>query len=222
MHILTLIIKENIMKYIFIAGAPGSKWSSVSKNIRASASIAKSDYSDERTYWHDASGSLQLMHSGAYWDPGMEFGEEFDELNTLTKDKCEAEFDRPFDPTCSKIKIIKSHVFCNHLDFIKNTWPDCPIILVHRTDDSCLGWWVKCGQFDITYPLYHSYYSNLRTMANIIKNQNDGIATFSKQNSCTTMLNNAQVCNELQLLVPGQEQIYLNDDVEVQIYHNQS
>jgi len=34
------------MKYIFVAGAPGSKWSSVVKNIYYSESIDRSDYSD--------------------------------------------------------------------------------------------------------------------------------------------------------------------------------
>ena len=50
------------MKYIFIAGAPGSKWSSVSKNIYYSPDIDRTDYSDARTYWHDAPGTLELMH----------------------------------------------------------------------------------------------------------------------------------------------------------------
>ena len=36
------------MKYIFLAGAPGSKWSSVAKNIYYSADIDRSDYRDER------------------------------------------------------------------------------------------------------------------------------------------------------------------------------
>ena len=60
------------MKYIFVAGAPGSKWSSVVKNIYYSPSVDQSDYSDARTYYHDASGQRELMHLGAYFDPGME------------------------------------------------------------------------------------------------------------------------------------------------------
>ena len=60
------------MKYIFIAGAPGSKWSSMCKNIYYSPSIDRSDYSNERTYYDAASGKMELMHLGAYFDPGME------------------------------------------------------------------------------------------------------------------------------------------------------
>ena len=51
------------MKYIFVAGAPGSKWSSVCKNIYFSDSIDQSDYSKDREYWHDADGGkMHLMH----------------------------------------------------------------------------------------------------------------------------------------------------------------
>ena len=139
------------MKYIFVAGAPGSKWSSVCKNIYYSDSIDQSDASEEREYWHDAGGELDLMHIGAYFDPGMEFGDFFDDLNKYTKEECEAEFDRPFSG--EGVRIVKSHVFAHHIDFLKENWPDCPIILVHRDDDACLGWWVRCGHFDITYPL---------------------------------------------------------------------
>jgi len=129
------------MKYIFVTGAPGSKWSSVTKNIYHSSSIDRSDYSDARTYYHDASGQMELMHLGSYFDPGMEFGDFFDNLDQHTKEQCEAEFDRPFSG--SGVRIIKSHVFSHHLEFIKHTWPDCAIVLVHRSSDSCLGWWVS-------------------------------------------------------------------------------
>lgn len=163
------------MKYIFVAGAPGSKWSSVVKNIYYSTSIDNSDYSDERTYYHDASGKLELMHLGAYFDPGMEFGNNFDDLDQFSKEECEAMFDEPFSG--EGIRIIKSHVFAHHINFLKKTWPDCPIIVVHRDDDACLGWWVKCGHFNISYPKYDKYYKDLRTMATIISKQNKDLLT---------------------------------------------
>lgn len=161
------------MKYIFCAGAPGSKWSSLIKNIYYSPSVDRTDYTEARTYYHDAPGWMDLMHLGAYFDPGMEFGEFFDELDQYTKEECEAEFDRPFSG--EGVRIIKSHVFAHHIDFIKATWPDCPIILAHRDDDAALGWWVKCGHFNITYPKYDRYYHNLRDMAQIITKQNQDI-----------------------------------------------
>lgn len=166
------------MKYIFIAGAPGSKWSSVNKNIYWSPSIDHSDYSPKREYYHDAGGEMDLMHIASYFDPGMEFGDFFDDLESYTVPQCEAEFDRPFDPEDGRIKIIKSHVFCNHIPTLKERWPDCPIVLVWRDNDACLGWWVKCGHFNITYPEYGPYYENLKKMGVIIEQQNHGIAPY--------------------------------------------
>ena len=164
------------MKYIFMAGAPGSKWSSVAKNIYFSPDIDRSDASSQREYWHDASGTRQLMHMGAYFDPGMEF-DLSQQMNLESKKHLEEFFDSAFAADGTGIRIIKSHIFAHHVDFIKETWPDCPIVLVHRPDDACLGWWVKCGHFDITYPKYDVYYKDLRHMAGIIAQQNADILT---------------------------------------------
>ena len=204
------------MKYIFIAGAPGSKWSSVVKNIYFSPNINHSDYSEARTYWHDASGKMDLMHLGAYWDPEMEFGRFFHRLNEHDHYQCETEFDAPFSG--GGVKIIKSHVFANHIDYIKTTWPDCPIVLAHRPDDACLGWWVKCGQFDITYPSY-GYYQDFRNMAEMIQQQNTGIVAAMRKYSGQTPLNNHQLCDILNIAQPPAEyhQDYGQSDVRVTV-----
>jgi len=62
------------MKYIFVVGAPGSKWSSVVKNIYFSPDIDRSDYSEDRKYAHHAG----VMHIGAYFayysvEPGVTY-----------------------------------------------------------------------------------------------------------------------------------------------------
>jgi len=204
------------MKYIFVAGAPGSKWSSVVKNIYWSKDIDHTDYSEARTYWHDASGHLELMHTGAYFDPEMEFGRFFHRLHEYDHYQCETEFDAPFSGT--GIKIIKSHVFANHIDYIKETWPDCPIVLAHRPDDACLGWWVKCGQFDITYPSY-GYYKGFRDMAQKIQQQNAGIVAAMRKYSGHTPLNNHQLCDILNIAQPPVEynQDYGQSDVRVTV-----
>jgi hypothetical protein len=204
------------MKYIFVAGAPGSKWSSVVKNIYYSPSLDTSDYSDERTYHHDASGKMELMHLGAYFDPGMEFDLP-PNLFTLSKDALEDIFNSAF--TGEGIRIIKSHIFANNIDFLKACWPDCPIILVHRPDDACLGWWVKCGHFTITYPKYDQYYIDLRTMANIIKEQNAGIVSATMKYSNKNALNNTMLCNMLNIEQPPVEyqQHYGASDVRVTV-----
>ena len=205
------------MKYIFVAGAPGSKWSSVVKNIYYSPDIDSSDYTDARTYYHDASGKRELMHLGVYFDPGMEFGDFFDHLDQHTKSQCEAEFDRPF--LGSGVRIVKSHVFADHIDYIKQTWPDCPVVLVHRDDDACLGWWVKCGHFDITYPLYHEYYRDLRTMAGIIRDQNEGIVAAQLRYPGRNPLTNHELARMLSIRVPPEEyaQDYGQSNVRVTV-----
>jgi hypothetical protein len=203
------------LKYIFVAGAPGSKWSSVVKNIYYSPDVDQSDYSDARTYWHDASGELDLMHLGAYFDPGMEFGDFFRNLSEYSKDECEAEFDRPFSG--SGVRIIKSHVFMYHIDFIRKTWPDCPIVLVHRGDDACLGWWVKCGHFAITYPSYAKYYKDLSHMAQEIAQQNSAMRPVWDLASFVS--NNQELCDQLHIAAPPEQyqQVYADSKVRVKV-----
>ena len=206
------------MKYIFVSGAPGSKWSSVVKNIYYSPDIDSSDYSDARTYYHDASGTMDLMHLGVYWGPAMEFGDQFEQLDQYTKEQNEAEFDRPFSG--EGIRIIKSHVFGYHIDYIKQTWPDCPIVLIDRSDDACLGWWVKCGHFNITYPLYNKYYIDLKNMAQIIKRQNEGIASAITHYSGTrkTPQTNLELCSVLGIAPPDNYiQHYQSNDIKVTV-----
>lgn len=204
------------MKYIFVAGAPGSKWSSVVKNIYYSPSLDCSDYSDERTYYHDASGKLELMHLGAYFDPGMEFDLPPD-LMTLSKDALEDIFNSAF--TGEGVRIIKSHIFAHNIDFLKACWPDCPIILVHRPDDACLGWWVKCGHFNITYPKYDKYYKDLRTMANIIGEQNQDILDAYWHREGTEPATNHELAKVLGIQSPPLQyaQDYATNDIRVKV-----
>ena len=205
------------MKYIFMTGAPGSKWSSVSKNIYYSPDIDRTDYSDARTYYHDASGTMQLMHMGAYFDPGMEFGGFFDQIDRYTREQCEAEFDRPF--TGTGVRIIKSHVFAHNIDFLKDHWPESPIILVQRPDDACLGWWVKCGHFTITYPKYDQYYQNLRTMSQIIPTQNRAIQAAIWRYKGYVVNSNRELAKALNIQQPPAEyeQNYGADDIRVTV-----
>lgn len=206
------------MKYIFVAGAPGSKWSSVVKNIYYSPSIDQTDYRDDRTYYHDASGSMQLMHLGAYFDPGMEFGLPTS-LNTLSKGAAESIFDSPFNGT--GVRIIKSHIFSyiEHIKYLRENWPDCPIVLVHRDNDACLGWWVRCGHFNITYPSYDWYYRNLREMSKFIDNQNEGIQLAMNEFNPVQVYTNLRLTLTLGIKPPPKEyaQYYADNDITVKV-----
>ena len=207
------------MKYIFMAGAPGSKWSSVAKNIYPSASIDCTDHSVDRQYFHDATGRTELMHMGAYWDPGMEFGNWFDNgFGKRSREGHEKEFDRPFSGTGTRI--IKSHWFSyrQNIDFLKATWPDSPVVLVYRPTDACLGWWVKCGHFDITYPNYQ-HYNDLRFMAGVIQAQNIGITDSALKYSGKHPLTNHELARMLNISQPPDQyqQDYGASDVRVTV-----
>lgn len=195
--------------YILMTGAPGSKWSSVVKNIYWSADINHTDYTDERTYWHDADtpGTPQLMHTGAYWDPGMEFEPD--------------NWDGPFENN-GKTKIVKSHVFAHDLEFLKEY--GYPIILVYRWDVDCLDWWIKCGEFNITYPLYDEYYKDLTQMQKEIKRQNADITKFITENidKVRRVRNNHQLCANLDIELPPEDMYKFHDydkkGVKVYVY----
>jgi hypothetical protein len=204
------------LKYIFVAGAPGSKWSSVVKNIYYSPDVDRSDDSSQRSYAHSAAYAGQPMHMGSYFDPGMEFGSWFDQLDQHNKEQCEQEFDRPFSGT--GVRIIKSHMFMYHVGFLKQNWPDCPIVLVHRGDDACLGWWVRCGGFKITYPDYTKYYRDLDFMAEEIARQNASMRPYWDLGSF--VYDNHQLCDRLSLTHPPVEyqQTYADHKVRVKVY----
>lgn len=203
------------MKYIFVAGAPGSKWSSVVKNIYYSPSIDRSDYRDEWTYYHDASGKMELMHLGAYFDPGMACPLPED-LSTLNREQLEELFAYPFSKEEQGVRIIKSHCFSENIPHLRKLFPEVPIVLVHRGDDACLGWWVKCGHFDITYPDYHEYFKDLKHMAQLIKRQNLAIVNAA-MNTGKVPYDNLELCKLLGIEPPPQEygQVYEYADIKV-------
>lgn len=199
-------------KYIFIVGAPGSKWSSIAKNIYYSPNIDRTDFNDNRTYAHSANGESNVMHIGAYFDPGMEFGQWFDRIEEFDVLSCETEFNRPFNGTGTRI--IKSHVLSNHIDYLKRTWPDCRVVLVHRNNESCLDWWTKCGGFDITYPKYDMYYKDLNTMSEKIAEQNKNILAAWDNYMGVEINDNLALCNVLEIEHPPsnyQQQYNIND-----------
>lgn len=206
------------MKYIFVAGAPGSAWSSVVKNIYYSPSIDRSDYSDDRTYWHDATGTKQLMHLGAYFDPGMEF-ELPESMSTLTRKQAEQIFDAPFSG--QGVRIIKSHIFSykDNIDYLRELWPECPVVLVYRESNAAIGWWVRCGQFDITYPKYDVYYKDLKAVTKIVDRQNAGIVQAMDQLKPHRVYNNYRLALMLGIKLPPSEyrQSYVESNIEVSV-----
>ena len=186
------------------------------KNIYYSPDVDRSDDNTQRSYAHPGAYAGQPMHLGSYFDPGMEFGSWFDQLDQHSPKACEDEFDRPFSGT--GVRIIKSHMFMYHVGFLKQTWPDCPIVLVHRGDDACLGWWVRCGGFKITYPDYTKYYQDLDFMAQEISRQNASMRPYWDLGSF--VYGNHQLCDRLRLAHPPAQyqQTYADHKVRVKVY----
>lgn len=204
------------MKYIFVAGVPGSRWSSVVKNIYFSPSIDCSDYDPEDTYAHSAAYNGAVMHLGTYFDPGQPYGSWFDRMPNHSRSQCEQEFDRPFCGT--GVKIIKSHQFCYHIDFLKKHWPASPVVMVYRADQASFDWWLTCGGFSITYPDYTKYYQTLEFMQQEIHRQNTAMmAHWSKGKS---VRDNQELCSVLQIQpAPAQyQQCYAENDLAVRVY----
>lgn len=192
------------MKYIFITGAPGSKWSRVAKSLWMSDDV---DRSDDRSQYNNE----RVSHCGAYFGPSMEYGDKFDvPFDQFTKEQLEAEFDKPFSG--NGIRIIKSHHFAYNLEYIKKNWPDCPIVLVQREDDSCFTWWTLAGGFDINYPNY-SWYQNFDTMYKQICKQNFEIKKFRKNNPYILTHGNYHLCDLIGIKKPTIYDPY--DDVNV-------
>jgi len=202
------------LKYIFVTGAPGSKWSSVVKNIYSSSSIDQTDSVADRIYSHADQYNGQPMHIGAYWDPGMEF--DFPEnIESMSKYSLEAIFDAPF--TGPGLRIIKSHTLSHHIDFIRKTWPDCPVVLVYRNDDACLGWWVRCGGFNISYPNYHPYYRNLDNMAVQIDRQNADILKAWNLYPGACPVNNYELAHMLDLVFNLDSAVHNYEQADIKV-----
>lgn len=182
------------MKYIFVAGAPGSKWSAIVKNIYYSHGVDRSDYRDE---WTFRKGPIEF-HYGAYFDPGMthHLPEHF---STLTRLEIENIFDSPFITANNGVRIIKSHIFSNNIDFLRAAFPECPILTVYRSNEECYNWWVNIGNFEISYPNYLPFYKNLNEMRKRIEIQNRGILDAWSKHPSKSVDNIEQLLDMLQL-----------------------
>jgi hypothetical protein len=84
-----------------------------------------------------------------------------------------------------------------------------------------LGWWVKCGHFDISYPDYAEYYKDLKEMSSIITKQNAGIVQAQDQYrlDMSTVHNNRELARALGIDAPPleYEQYYHSNDIKVTI-----
>lgn len=161
---------------IFIAGAPGSKWSAVAHALMYADDVNLSDISLDRSHKES-----RALHFGNYFGPGMEFGRGFVDLTSFSKDELLTEFAAPFREA-GGVKLLKSHFFSRHLFFLAETFPKARFVLVHRPDSACLEWWKQAGGFSIQFPDY-TWYGDLDRMSAQISLDNEGILDFAKSRS---------------------------------------
>lgn len=187
-------------KYILMTGAPGSKWSSVARTIYFSPDVDRSDASTEREY------NKHAHHTGAYWDPGMEFGIEREE------------WDKPFSGT--GYRIIKSHTFAHELRALR--YYAHPIVMVYRNDFECMNQWMAAGGFDITYPNYRPYYKDPENMYRHIVWQNRDIMDFIQDNrkKVKRINSNLQLCDVLGIRHPTEYPYPSDNDKGYHNYHS--
>ncbi|GAA2405184.1 hypothetical protein GCM10010191_11230 [Actinomadura vinacea] len=160
---------------IFITGAPGSKWSGIAHALSYAEPVNRSDISEDRTYV----GEVGVVHLGNYFGPGMEHGEDFDRLSRLDKEDLVTELAKPFSRPGGTM-IMKSHLFSRHLDHLRALFPKARMLLVHRSEEECLDWWIDCGGFDISFPDY-SWYQNLDNMRVQIARDNSALMDFTRR-----------------------------------------
>ena len=107
-------------------------------------------------------------HKGVYFGTGMEFEADLDII------------DQPFSGTGTRL--YKSHEWAYQLDEIKARFPDAWIVMVYASNNICFEWWKQAGGFDIPYPNYDWYHSDIVMKARI-REQNDAMLRFGVQNN---------------------------------------
>jgi hypothetical protein len=147
---------------IFLTGAPGSKWSTIAHAISFADQINNSDVRPDRSY----SGNRAPLHFGNYFGPGMEYGNDFDRLDELPKADLLEQLRLPYSEP-GGIRLLKSHLFSRHLPYLKAIFPRARFVLVYRTDDECLDWWLEAGGFSISFPDY-SWYREIDRLVELI------------------------------------------------------
>jgi hypothetical protein len=216
---------ENIDTYegedlIFMTGSPGSRWSSTYKFMSENDSINTSDHKQGKTWDKDVRQGKEFLkianHRGTYWGPYNSHGKNFDKLNTLTKEEIISEFMYPFD-NWDKIKVIKSHWFSYHIEYLSFLFPKAKIVSCYANDIDCFYWWHKCGGWGISYPNYYWYENDTRLLEKI-KEENYRILKFNRERKVNFQtLSLYELYNSLNLSNDKEEykNIYVKSEVAI-------
>jgi hypothetical protein len=168
----------------WFTGAPGSKWSGTANILQSiqQLNFNTSDRTSEREYTHTGPTPLarSITHTGVYFGPGHGVGEHWDRLSLLDPASIVREINKEWSDNSYGNLLVKSHFLSHHLDFISETFPDDPIIMIFRPDQKCEQGWFGAGGWNILYPNYRPYYKDDDTMKSMIAEHNKLMLNFCK------------------------------------------
>ena len=154
-------------------GVPGSKWSGILKAINVTDEVINMsndaiECKHGLTFYHTQAKTNKHygFHYGTYWGPYHELGKTFDNIHLMSKKDIIIEFAKAFQ-NWDKLKLVKSHWFLYHLDFLIDMFPKVRIIGCYLPDDISFRWWHKLGGWDITYPPYDWYVDDTKMQEDI-------------------------------------------------------
>lgn len=158
----------NLPNRIFVTGAPGCKWTSVTHLLETVPGANTSDRSPNRCYDHD----VFQGHHGAYFGlPHRNY--EFD-----------CKMDREYIDSAFQLsgpgKFIKGHDWGYFLNDLKTTFTEDWLLMVQRDSIDCFAWWNNHGGYSTKYPSYESYGGNAGMMGEIMK-LNEMYSDFAQQ-----------------------------------------
>jgi hypothetical protein len=145
---------------IFMIGLPGSGWSKMDNLLRCCSKF-KANKSDYEGRWESyGNNRLYREHKGAFWDPGMEYGEGFDDLRNHTKETFVEQCLGPYtDINEHDNYFVKSHFFAekHNLEWLDTNFPNNKMIFVLRPKEYCDDRWLSTMTFAKNYPKYTAW-----------------------------------------------------------------
>lgn len=152
------------MKYVFIAGLPGSCWGWPTTYMKQASNLA--DQTCGKPWRINNNRPCLASHEGnVFAGPYHEIGEQFDALDLYpSKEAIFAEIDRAYEPTDQHlIRFVQCHWFASQLDWIAENLPEVDILMTLRNPEMCYNAWHASGGWNIEYPSY-KWYVNSQNM----------------------------------------------------------
>ena len=196
---------------IFYIAVPGSGWAKLSLLLGCCAklNLNKSDRRGDREETGKQGDTGCVHHKGAFWDPLMEFGEGFDDLEkNHTKESFIKECMRPFTVINDQNYLIRSHFFAEtkNLSWLTKNFPNNKIIFVLREKELCFEGWNTGMTFTGNYPKYKAWMKvrftddhplNFEKLRYLIYRHDKMIREFVRDNDCYIIQPNRTFINRL-------------------------